>query len=508
MTTAQKRGFRFPWGGDPGRDSEPSDSGDAEPNLEERLGGVPDDLGRGPFDVEASGATDAGEAGPDAAADDSEVGSVAAAVATATAVAAPQSTSADEPAAEASAADEPMAAAAAAAQAGEAAPTPAGAAWPESDRRSAGRAAAADRPAARPTGKANPLVAGLVRAMRDAAKTARDEAVTTLRAEAAARAEAIRTDGATAVANLRKTADADVAAVREWSKAEMARVREETESRIAARKEQLITETDDQARATEATLASLGEAISGYEVEAAAFFDRLLAEEDPARLAGLAERMPSPPTLDAFGGTSPAPASTPATRASSHDADPADDATAASVRAEGAPPDEPSPSGSVPAQAHEAAAAPPEGVAQAVAEAPAMADAQAATDAPATADNPATADSAATPDAPAEPDALDAEAAAAAEAAALAGLDSQTQVIVSGLSGVATIAAFKAALLQHPGVNAVSVNAGNDGDCLFTVTHTGDTDVRTVVRDMPPFQTRLIADDGSTVVVVAHESAA
>ena len=47
--------------------------------------------------------------------------------------------------------------------------------------------------------------------------------MTTLRSEAAAREEAIRTDSTTNAGDLRKVADAAVAGIREWSKAELAR---------------------------------------------------------------------------------------------------------------------------------------------------------------------------------------------------------------------------------------------------------------------------------------------
>jgi hypothetical protein len=106
------------------------------------------------------------------------------------------------------------------------------------------------------------------------------------------------------------------------------------------------------------------------------------------------------------------------------------------------------------------------------------------------------------------PDGLDAEAAAAAEAEALAGLDQQTQLIVSGLTSVGAISTFKSALLGGPGVSAVGVNAGTDGDVLFTVTHAADTDLRQVVGDIDAFQPRVMADDGATLVVVAREPGA
>jgi hypothetical protein len=365
-------------------------------------------------------------------------------------------------------------------------------AWPDADWRSE-RQALPPKAGAQPSPgprRDNALVTGLVRAMRDAARATRDEAVTSLRTAAAERTQEMRAESTAAAANLRKIADADVAAIREWSKAEMARVREETDARIAERRARLATETEDEGRAGEARLAALGEAIQQYEAETAAFFEALLAEEDPARLAGLAERMPAPPPLDVFGS-----------------ADAGDAVMSSRPRS---PRGSPRPSAGSAITSTDAAASrktrPAEHVAATeAAAAHAAGPVDAATDPEASEPEPT---QSAEPTQSVEPEALDPDAAAAAEAEALAGLDGQTQLIVSGLTSVASIATFKAALVRSPGVNAVSVTAGSDGDCMFTVTHAGDADLRDALRDIEPFQTRLIADDGSTLVVVAHEPAA
>jgi hypothetical protein len=106
------------------------------------------------------------------------------------------------------------------------------------------------------------------------------------------------------------------------------------------------------------------------------------------------------------------------------------------------------------------------------------------------------------------PDWLDPAAAAAAEAESLAGLDCQTNLIVSGLTSVAGIAGFKLALMHLQGVTAINVAAGESDDVQFTVTHAAETDLRDAMRSMESFETRLIADDGDTLVVVAREPAA
>ena len=123
--------------------------------------------------------------------------------------------------------------------------TPANGGWPDVDRRSAPSHAAdvGARPpvqvagaAPRPGRKDNPLVAGLVKAMREAAIASRDETMSRLQADAGARVESIRSRATSEGAELQKRADDDIAGIREWSKAEIARVRQQTEDRIEGRR--------------------------------------------------------------------------------------------------------------------------------------------------------------------------------------------------------------------------------------------------------------------------------
>ena len=465
MANAQKRGFRFPWGGDVQSDAalSPEDAGDAvdagnpgdvgdlrDDGFSDRLNALTDELGTGPFDLRSDDGEDArsGSTAPDGRASTE-----------------PEPATASEPAPAATAASAaptrpkaPTQAQAAQAEE-ESSVTQPGESWPDRDRRGPNRPFATPAPAgpagaAAPRRASNPLVAGLVKAMREAAQAARDEAVTTLRAEAAAREESIRADATALVGQLRKTADDDIAGIRDWSKAELARVREETEQRIAARREQLTAETEAGARASEATIERLGEAIQAFEAETAAFFEALLAEDDPARLAGLAERMPQPPSLDEF-----------AVGVAAADAD-----SAVETRRDDASQDDTDATEDLEPTGSEA----PDGPATAV-----QVD-----------------------------DHLDADAAAAAEAAALDGLDGQTQLLVSGLDGMAAIAAFKSALLHVQGVSAVSVLATNGPELQFNVTHDAEADVRDGLRGLPGFRARVIGDDGSSVAVVATAVAA
>ncbi|HEX5239997.1 MAG TPA: hypothetical protein VFW20_03275 [Candidatus Limnocylindrales bacterium] len=431
MANAQKRGFRFPWGGD----ERPDESADLHAvtaeGLAERLGTTSDDLDQPmhPADTAEEEQTVAERAAVAESSVEDEAGAVS--------------------------------------EMTDAAPEPrARAAWPEHDRRGSERPfAAAGSPPSAPSSRAtNPLVAGLVKAMREAARTARGEAVSTLRSEASAREEAIRADSTANAGELRKVADADIAGIREWSKAELTRVREETEHRIGARRDQLVAETEAEAQATEQTLQRLADAVARFEAETDAFFEALLAEEDPARLAGLAERMPQPPTLDDFS----------AVRVGTLDAGEA-----------GVPPPV-AEDGSEPKTAT-APEVEPEPGAEAVAEDSREAAADTRADAG---------------------DHLDPETAAAAEAESLAGLDGQTQLLVSGLSGMAAIAAFKGGLLHVPGVSAVSVMTTASGEIAFTVTHDAEADLRDALRSMPGFAARVMADDGSSVMVAATAVAA
>jgi hypothetical protein len=451
MATAQKRGFRFPWGGDGHNDDADASgdrhgaAGDEASDLARRLGEVADDLGRGPFDLEAPEAEDNASATESEPADASAAESGVERTAPEAAPVKETDVVGNEVAMQ-DATTEPES-------------SDAQVAWPDVDHRPATPAApvaSAVDPDQAARRRDNPLVAGLVRAMRDAARTARDEAVAGLRAESVARGDAIREQSTQTTTELRKLADADVASIREWSKAEIARVREETEARIAERRSRLVEETEAEARHAEAVLIELTEAVTAFEGETERFFEALLAEDDPARLAGLAERMPLPPSLDDFVV--------------------ADHATADAMPAN--PPDAPSTDDERPDDGTD------ETVASVTPE-----------DAVST-----------TPDDQAD-DRLDPHAAAEAEAEALEGLDRQTQLVVTGLSSVGAIAGLKAELVRAPGVTAVNVNAGSSGDFVFTVTHDAGADLRTALSEMTAYETRVVADDGDTLVVVAREPA-
>jgi hypothetical protein len=138
----------------------------------------------------------------------------------------------------------------------------------------------------------------LSKAMQAAAEEARTQTLAQFEADAKGHIENIQGRLTTETADLRRKADDDVAAHREWSKLEIARVREETEGKISARKTQLESEIALHAAQIEREVQVVQGRVSEFEAEMASFFERLLAEDDPTRIASMAERLPEPPPFD------------------------------------------------------------------------------------------------------------------------------------------------------------------------------------------------------------------
>src|SRR5689334_6145605 len=159
-------------------------------------------------------------------------------------------------------------------------------------------APAAGAASATPSRKPNKFMADLTKAMQTAAESARADVLEKFNADAKAHIEGIHASTADEATQLRKRADEDVASIREWSKAEIAHIREETDERIAHRKEVLEREVEAHAAQIEARIEHVQSRVTGFEAEMAAFFERLLAEEDPTRFAAMAETLPEPPAFD------------------------------------------------------------------------------------------------------------------------------------------------------------------------------------------------------------------
>jgi hypothetical protein len=308
--------------------------------------------------------------------------------------------------------------------------------------------------------RATKFLADLSRAMQAAAEQARAETMARFDAEAKAVAEEIRAKATDEAADLRRKADDDVAAIREWSKAEIARIREATDERIAARKSALDGEVEQHAAVVEARVDRVGAVVSAFETQMAAFFERLNAEEDPTRIATMAETMPEPPSL-------------------------ADVAASVAGAPEPTTWEPPAPEPVVVPTFDEPEAPAPVDFAAAEAEALSF-------------DGDLEAEELPEPD----PEALEAQVEGAlptTEDERLPLGDAETsRVVVTGLVSVANIANFKRSLGRTPGVSSIAVASGPDGDFIFTVGHTLGTELSASVRDLPGFDVQITdeSDDG------------
>ena len=391
----------------------------------------------------------------------------------------------------------------------------------------------------------------LSKAMQAAAEEARTRTLGQFQAEAKSHIELIRSS--TEGADLRRKADDDVAAVREWSKVEIARIREETESRITARKSQLESEIEAHAAQIERQVQIVEARVTEFEAEMAAFFERLLAEDDPTRIATMAERLPEPPSLDTVAELAAAmPAETAADETAADEPTgelATDEAVAQSMidEAESVLADDGETAstserfdvpGGVPEDFEidrEAAFA----AVQAAAEA--AASAEVATDAANRAEDLAelTMDMVGARDdengegnSALDLGAAEAEAATSIDrdgdeiteigdddlAARLAGLvpgkasskthsseATSTQVVVVGLVSVASIASFKRHLGRVSGVQSVGVSSGPDGEFMFAVHHSADVVLRDAIPSLPSFQARVTASADGILNVTAHD---
>lgn len=432
MSSTQKRGFRLPWAGDRGPE-EGATAATLDPaTLGTPPGAVRNDLGTSPVRLAETRRQLTKDAAPAATAVPNEH---------AEAVMIEQ-----EPSRNGVAPEVPPASAAT------------GRSWPASDRPDAPQHAgdtehAAGRPAIKVEGEPrmprrdNPLVAGLVKAMREAAIASREETSTRLQAEAATRVEAIRARATTEAAELRKRAEDDVAGIREWSKAEMMKLRQKTEDRIEGRRTELAAENERHGVSVDRLVDEVQTTVAAFEADMERFFERLLAENDPARLATLAEQAPDPPDLRGDG-----PPAMPET-------------------------DE------------------PEGGLEAAAAAEAEAEATEGLDLSSSESWPAAV-------------------MAAARRADGAGDEVDTtgapgsRLLVTGLTSVAGISAFKGALGQLPGIRSVSVSSGERGVFIFAVHHEPEVDLGPAVLSLQGFAPRITRSSDDGLTVIAQEPAA
>ena len=80
-----------------------------------------------------------------------------------------------------------------------------------------------------------------------------------------------------------------------------------------------------------------------------------------------------------------------------------------------------------------------------------------------------------------------------------------TQVVVTGLVSVASIASFKRHVGRVPGVQAVGVSSGPDGEFVFTVSHRGDVNFRDALPTLPGFAARVTGTGEGVVNVTARD---
>jgi len=360
------------------------------------------------------------------------------------------------------------------------------------------------------------FMADLSRAMQTAAESSRDETMTRFASDAKVAVEEIRTGSADEAAGLRRRADDDVAAVREWSKTEIARIREETDARIVARKAALDGEMDAFAAIIEARVERVNRTVAEFETEMSEFFERLLAEQDPTRIATMAQAMPDPPDLSAIAATvtEAAPRVVPAPDPVEPGVEPAaqvDAETAGDVESTAEPGTQTEAEAPVEAQAETepaAADAPVENVeaqAEAEPEPAAMPDPDfAAAEAEAAAftgeldDDDGLTKLAESSDAPSD------QAPAASPAARSSGRVT-TRVVVLGLVSVASIATFKRSLGRVSGVSAIGVASGPDGEFVFTVSHDAGLALGEAISALPGFDATITNQTADGLEVAAHD---
>ena len=406
------------------------------------------------------------------------------------------------------------------------------------------------------TSRTNPLVAGLVKAMREAALASREESTGRLNGDATAQTELLREAGTTQAAELRKRADEDIAGIRDWSKSEIARIKQETDTRIEARRSELEEQTQQHEANVERQVERVKNTVAAYELEMDRFFEKLLAENDPAKVAALAEQAPDAPDLaaelDAVADEAPVAEADVADAVPVIAVDSISDDTETPAGSEWddvawgaldparlAEIADPNPD--VPEVAAEATEETSEATAEATEETP-EGTAEATDEAVSEVTDEPAAEALAEPtaDVAAEPvEGLEAEAAAEAEAASTEGLEiptndvwptsvlaaarrtlhsqstdfeaagiANTRLFVNGLTSVAGISAFKGALGQLSGVRSVSVSSGQPGVFIFTVVHSPDTDLQDGIAGLTEFEARVTEATGGELTVVAQEPAA
>jgi hypothetical protein len=82
---------------------------------------------------------------------------------------------------------------------------------------------------------------------------------------------------------------------------------------------------------------------------------------------------------------------------------------------------------------------------------------------------------------------------------------STTRVVVAGLVSVASIATFKRSLGHVPGVSAIGVASGPDGEFIFTVSHGAGIGLSEAISGLPGFEAKVTSETAGGLVVTAHD---
>ena len=378
----------------------------------------------------------------------------------------------------------------------------------------------------------NEFLAGLTRAMRTAAESEREQILARFEDEAHTYKSGIRERSDEEADALRQRADDDVDGIHAWSERELARIQEETERRIERRRARLDEELDGNRAEADRQVERVEAAVGTFGEQMTRFFERLLAEEDPARFAALAANLPVPPALDAEATREVTPASEPAAdpqpaappvsdpvwsgassvadtatdpQPAASDTDPWRDVRMSGTSSEATPEatdetDDPPTEASQPTTDGTTASPSHDPRIAALGLTPDFAAAEAEA-AAAAEDEPDGADT----DAPAMDD--------ASVAARLAGLTdtseptpgANTRLIVVGLVSVASIAGFKRQVGRLPGVSKVGVSSGPDGEFVFTVAHAEGVDLREPVTTLPGFGARVVGVEDDAIRVECRD---
>ncbi len=329
--------------------------------------------------------------------------------------------------------------------------------------------------------------------MHVAAEEGRGATLEQLHADGKAAVEGIQSRSAEEATAIRQHADEDIAAVREWSKAEIARIKEETDHRIAARKETLDRELEGHAAVVEAEIENVQGQVATFEGEMDAFFEGLLVEEDPGRFAALAASMPEPapfvPLTDAQRAEIAARASGLPVDGEAPSDEAADAASGPGAEGEGSDAELPAPAETDPRLV---------ALDLAAAERDALVDISAgeqeASGFPGGSISARLAGLTGAP-APAAGPAQDDE----------GGPVGTTQVVVTGLTSVSSIAAFKRQLGRLDGVRSVAVSSGPTGEFVFAVVHDTTISVADGVRALGGFSPEVTRAEEGIVEVSAHD---